>query len=143
MTIYYNPNKKEQKSLIELKKQFNASIPINIEKFGDWHFIHDTEQPPITATQRLIIGPIELKNKKYVQTWTIEDIPAEELAAQQAIEAAKRAEEERLPDLEDAVAELGSYVDESVTDNTNAILELADYITSLEERITILEGGKE
>jgi len=59
-----------------------------------------------------------------------------------AAEEAQAAEEARVPDLEDAVAELGTVMDEETTTNSDAIVDLAEYVAFLEERITALEGGK-
>ena len=92
--------------------------------------------------------------QEYIETYTVAalsdaekavmaEIKQEQDEAQAAEEAVKRAEAERLPDLEDAVAELGAYVDEATTDNSDAVIDLADYVASLEERIAALEGAKE
>lgn len=47
---------------------------------------------------------------------------------------------ETVPEIEDAVAELGAFADEATTDNADAVIDLADYVASLEERIAALEG---
>ena len=67
---------------------------------------------------------------------------AEEIAEREAQEAARIAEAQRVPDLEDAVAELGAVVDEETTTNSEAIVDLAEYVAQLEECIAQLEGGK-
>ena len=46
---------------------------------------------------------------------------------------------ETVPDLEDAVAELGEFADEAATETGDAVIDLADYVAELEERIAALE----
>ena len=140
--MYYNPNTQESLSLIEVRKLLNASIPHGTEVVGEWYFIHDAERPVITDKQRVVPDAIVLIDGFYTQTWKVEDIPAEEITAREKAETARQAEEERLPDLEDAVAELEAYIEETTNDNSEAIIDLADYVAQLEERIAQLEGGK-
>ena len=104
-------------------------------------------------THKLVATPLtfDADKQEYVEVFLTEElsegakavmakIKREHDAQQAAEEAAKQAEEERLPDLEDAVAELGEYVDETATETSDAIIDLADYVASLEVRIAALEG---
>lgn len=50
----------------------------------------------------------------------------------------KKVLENGIKENEDATFDLGEIVDE----NSNSVLDLADYVSSLEERIEALEGGK-
>lgn len=103
------------------------------------------------------------KAQEWEKTHTVEEKSAVLEPTEEMLEQMRMAEEQaqRLPDLEDAVAELGEYVDEAATENADAIVELAGYadeimntnsdavvdlaayVAELEERIAALEGAKE
>ena len=71
--MYYNPETKEQISLISLKKKYNASIPNNREEYKGWYLIHNAELPPLTDTQYITNGSIELIDGKYVRTYVVNE----------------------------------------------------------------------
>lgn len=101
--------------------------------------------------------------QEWEKTHTVEEKSAVLEPTEEMREQMRKAEEQaqRLPDLEDAVAELGEFVDEATTDNADAIVDLAEYadetmntnsdavvdlaayVAELEERIAALEGAKE
>lgn len=68
---------------------------------------------------------------------------AEEKSAEEERRKQAEAEAARVPDLEAAVAELGSVVEDENTAQDDAAIDLAAYCAELEERIAALEAAKE
>lgn len=90
--MYYNPNTSEQKTLPELKKMLNASIPPDAEQIGDeWFLIKDEGEPALSdETKKAVKGPIVLINGSYVQNYAIINKTAKEIE-QDRIEKAREA----------------------------------------------------
>ena len=69
--MYYNPKTKEKKSLSELAKQFNASIPANIEEFEGFYKLENAPYPDHGQYDHVLADTIELIDGKYVQTYKV------------------------------------------------------------------------
>ena len=155
-TQYFDQNKNERiRSAVLFDLRGFPRDEVILRKLGIFP-IREVKPSFNELTHKLVPTPLffNAERQEYVETFVTEElsegakavmaeIQRERDAQKAAEEAARKAEEERLPDLEDAVAELGSYVDEATTDNGDAVIDLADYVASLEERIAALEGAKE
>ena len=75
---YYNPSTNEVKSIVELRKLFNASIPSNKEEFNNWYKLY-TNIPSYTSNQCLIKDTIKFINGKYYETYIVVDKSKEQL----------------------------------------------------------------
>ena len=122
--MYYNPNTQEQKSLFDLKKLLNASIPNNVEQVNDaWFLLHQGSYPEYdAATQKVVSDGVKLIDGKYTTAYKVEALTAEEQAqqaeilAQQAADEAARQLEEAKQVRADAVAKITVEVDGMIFD---------------------------
>ena len=150
---YYNPKIQKIVTPTVLHGIMGGDLGIDVIRRADWFPVRYDyiDFNPDTHKMLPVAGLMFDKLKQeYVQHFELVPLNAEEIAQREEIRkreaeerSEKQAEEERLPDLEDAVAELGSYVDEAITDNGDAVIDLAGYVASLEEPIAALEGAKE
>ena len=115
--MFYNPNTQEQKSLFDLKKLLNASIPNNAEQVGDDWFLlaHGTYPEYDSATQKIENDGIKLVDGKYTITYKVVALSAEEIAQRDAVEAESALEQAKQVRA-DAVAKITVEVDGMVFD---------------------------
>jgi len=146
---YYNPKTHKTVTQVILSGMLGGVPPKDALRLVGWYPVrYDYLQYDPDTHKMLPVDGLTFDSAKqeYVQNFELVPLNAEEIAQREEIHrreaeerAERQAEEERVPDLEDAVAELGEYVDESVTENADAIIDLAEYAATLEERIAALE----
>lgn len=105
---YFNPLAKEIVSKRGLAVLLNMSVPDGTGKIGDWWFLHEGGRPYgfDADGQRVAEGEIVFADGRYVQTYVLESLPEEAVAAAKL----RRAKERRALSVSSAVVEIDGLV---------------------------------
>ena len=126
--MYYNPTTKEKKSLYELKKLLNASIPQGTEQIGDWYLLgNDTYPEYDSATHKVEQDSIAEKDGKWVQTYKVVELSEDELRMK-ADEVLQQAKMERANAVSSITVEVDGMVfdgDETAQDRMSRVASIA------------------
>ena len=110
--MYYNPETQKTASREELMVLFNASIPDSADEVNGWHLVDEEFlYPALEPNQTAVPEGIELRDGKYVRTYSVKEIHSVPHSApvDESLEARYERLEQAFLDLAQMVSNLEDY----------------------------------